>query len=123
MSVEKDADEETLKASPRLWSGARAGRRPRAVAYGGTACEERRAESSREQQESRPSYATADVAKPTAVVRPDFFLLGLVKRSWAATTGYMNGTGAPEEEKQRPPFLRKAKTRSGSRAKQLWVPK
>lgn len=63
------------------------------------------------------------MAKPTTVVRQDFFLLGRVKRSWAAATGYMNGMGAPEEEKQRPPFLRKAKTRSGSRAKQLWVPK
>lgn len=74
-------------------------------------------------RESRPSYETAEVAKPTTVVRQDFFLLGLVKRSWAAATGYMNGMGAPEEEKQRPPFLRKAKTRSGLRAKQLWVPK
>lgn len=48
--MEKDANEETQKASPGLQSGVRTGGRSRATARGGSAPKERRAESSREQQ-------------------------------------------------------------------------
>lgn len=48
--MEKDTNEETQKASPGLQSGVRTGGRSRATARGGAAPEERRAESSREQQ-------------------------------------------------------------------------
>lgn len=50
MRVEKDANEETQKAQPRLQSGEELAGDPGPQPLGGPAWEERRAESSKEQQ-------------------------------------------------------------------------
>lgn len=95
MRVEKDENEETQKAQPRLQRWVGIGGRPRATASGAQLWrkELRTAENSRARW---PSYETADVAKPTTVIMSGFFL-GLVKRTWAAATGYMTGMKTPEE--------------------------
>lgn len=78
MRVEKDANEETQKASP-IAEGGEAGGRSRPQPLGAQLPRKEELRAAGNSRARWPSYKTADVAKPTTIVRQELFFLGLAK--------------------------------------------